>query len=475
MSQSSSPAGYFVRARGRITGPFDLPMLQKMVQRGSVSRVHEISEDRVSWSAAREFNELFPAGSDARAGAVSTSPTVPSTPTSSPPAVPASAYFYAQGGNTYGPVPLQMLKLLAENGQLASSDLVWQEGSNTGVRAESIVALGAVYSLSKTAGVVPETTGHSKKILRWASLASAAVLVLGLGSWAGYEQWAKHEVYMGADSKKPGNGPLAAASGAISGLKDEHALAQAVGLVVEGKHIVEKDGAIAEVPIGQGSAFMITPSGLMLTNRHVVEEAVKLTNAKAQREKIRREQLREEDGLVWVFFEGRKYVAEVVYVSAKYDLAVLRVKRTNAPFFKLSESLLAPRGEEVVAIGYPGLANEGVSLSERIEDYVKHTTGLRDVALYFKDRDFSFSLTRGPVSRTYQESGGQTMIQHEAIIRHGNSGGPLVTNQGLVIGINTLLVSRTDEKGDSPMKLSLEISQLKKEIVDNVPEAAIWQ
>lgn len=472
MSEPSLQKGYYVRTAGRVTGPFDLPMLQKMVQRGAVSRVAEISADRVNWSAAREFEELFPLGADPRSPAAAT--TVAPTP---PPPVPqdhSSTYFYAQGGNTYGPVPLQMLKLLAQNRQLAATDLVWQEGSDSGVHAESIVALGSIFSAGKTVAQPIVAPRNTNRTALWAGAGVAAIVLLGLGGWFGYPYLIKHEVYTGTDPKSAASRPPSA-MGVISGLKDEHAIAQSVGLVVEGKHVVQKDGTILEIPYGQGSGFLISPSGLMLTNRHVVEEAVKLMNARAQREKIRREELREEEGRVWVFFESRKYDAEVVYVSAKYDLAVLRVARVNAPFFRLSASLLAPRGEEVVAIGYPGLANQSLTIAEAIQNYLNHNTGLRDVSLYFKDRDFSFSLTRGTVSRTFQESGGQTMIQHEAVVRHGNSGGPLVTSQGVVIGINTLAQWRAEHPDDAAMKLSLEISQLKQEIIEHVPETAIWQ
>jgi hypothetical protein len=53
-------ATYFVRTRGRVTGPFDRETLQKLVRRGAVSRVHEVSADRVNWSSAGEYEDLFP-------------------------------------------------------------------------------------------------------------------------------------------------------------------------------------------------------------------------------------------------------------------------------------------------------------------------------------------------------------------------------------------------------------------------------
>lgn len=50
---------YFVRMRGRVTGPFELAELQTMAFRGSLSRVHEVSSDRVTWLAAGKLAEVF--------------------------------------------------------------------------------------------------------------------------------------------------------------------------------------------------------------------------------------------------------------------------------------------------------------------------------------------------------------------------------------------------------------------------------
>src|SRR4051812_5114131 len=57
-----SSESYYVRSRGKVTGPFDLSSVQKLVKRGMVSRIHEISSDRVSWTGAGEYEELFPSG-----------------------------------------------------------------------------------------------------------------------------------------------------------------------------------------------------------------------------------------------------------------------------------------------------------------------------------------------------------------------------------------------------------------------------
>ncbi|MEI7768128.1 MAG: hypothetical protein WCJ97_11905 [Phycisphaerae bacterium] len=52
---------FYVRSKGRITGPFTVEILQKLVKRGVLSRVDEISSDRSSWARAVEYEDLFPA------------------------------------------------------------------------------------------------------------------------------------------------------------------------------------------------------------------------------------------------------------------------------------------------------------------------------------------------------------------------------------------------------------------------------
>jgi|GEM_PF-1068758 len=52
---------FYVRSKGRIAGPFTVEMLQKLVRRGTIARVDEVSSDRVSWARAAEYEELFPA------------------------------------------------------------------------------------------------------------------------------------------------------------------------------------------------------------------------------------------------------------------------------------------------------------------------------------------------------------------------------------------------------------------------------
>src|SRR5688572_18369315 len=120
---------YFVRSKGRISGPFDILALQKLVRRRLLSRFDEVSPDRATWSVAGEFQELF---GSMTAVAVEDSPTDVVSEFAqqhAPPPPNTERFYYSQAGATVGPVPLNVLRALAENGTLRWDDVVWQENS----------------------------------------------------------------------------------------------------------------------------------------------------------------------------------------------------------------------------------------------------------------------------------------------------------------------------------------------------------
>jgi hypothetical protein len=139
--------GQYIRVRGKISGPFDVPSLQKLVRRGTLSRMHEISPDRVNWAPAGEFEELFPAAPSPVA--VQSKPVSEQEPAAvgpSPTAMVDESYFYVQNGTTVGPVPLNVLLSLAQNGTLASNDLCWPEGAPLASAAGQLPALAPIFS-----------------------------------------------------------------------------------------------------------------------------------------------------------------------------------------------------------------------------------------------------------------------------------------------------------------------------------------
>jgi serine protease Do len=143
-----------------------------------------------------------------------------------------------------------------------------------------------------------------------------------------------------------------------------------------------------------GSGFVIDPSGIVITNNHVIGDANEITV---------------------IFTDGTRLKAEVIGKDAKVDLAVLRVKSDKPlKFVKLGDSDKMRIGDWVMAIGNPfGL---GGSVSAGI--------------VSARNRD----IQQGPYD---------TYIQTDAAINKGNSGGPLFNMAGEVIGINTAILSPT--------------------------------
>jgi serine protease Do len=144
---------------------------------------------------------------------------------------------------------------------------------------------------------------------------------------------------------------------------------------------------------GVGSGFIINADGYVVTNNHVVEGA----------------------GTVQVkLSDGRELTAKVVGRDPKTDLALLKVEATGLPVIGLGDSAALQVGEPVMAIGNP--------------------FGLEQ------------TVTTGIVSATGRVIGAgpyDDFIQTDTSINPGNSGGPLINARGQVVGINSIIISRT--------------------------------
>jgi S1-C subfamily serine protease len=158
--------------------------------------------------------------------------------------------------------------------------------------------------------------------------------------------------------------------------------------------------------IGGGSGFIITSDGLILTNKHVVEDV-------------------EADYTV-LLNDGRKLEATVVSRDSENDIALLRIEAKNLPEVTLGNSDSLVIGQTVIAIGnalgeYRNTVSTGVvsGLARSIET----GQGFGDSELL---------------------SG---VIQTDAAINPGNSGGPLLNLQGEVIGMNTAIVQGAENIG----------------------------
>jgi S1-C subfamily serine protease len=266
----------------------------------------------------------------------------------------------------------------------------------------------------------------------------------------------------------------------------DHAVADAVALVVPGIYIKYNDGSWSERRFGHGSGFVVTSEGHIITNRHVVEKLVNFKGSQKLRD-LENDIRGSVQAKIWVFF-GQEHKLEAdlenVYVSQDYDLAILKVNQKTPRFFALSktEASHIPMLDSVSSLGFPSTDQDATKILNPNQP-VSNTALNSPVQRGFLDADFNVTKENGGIKKnSFRARPKASQLEafylvHTARIAPGNSGGPLIARDGTVLGINTLgiTISMGDEKFiQEGQNYALTLPQLRKEIDKQIPNVT-WR
>lgn len=169
-------------------------------------------------------------------------------------------------------------------------------------------------------------------------------------------------------------------------------------------------------PAGKGSGVLIAPDGLILTNYHVISGAksIKVT-----------------------LIDGRHFDASIVGSDPQNDIALLRIKGKNFPYLQMGDSGKLRVGDWVIAIGNPfGLSNTA-------------TVGIVS------------AIRKGPFTVEGKLLAASTLIQTDAAINKGNSGGALINLAGELVGICTAILTPPMEEGNVGIGFAIAVDAIK--------------
>lgn len=175
---------------------------------------------------------------------------------------------------------------------------------------------------------------------------------------------------------------------------------------------------------GLGSGFIISPDGYIITNDHVAGSATEITITMT---------------------DGSHHEAKIIGTDPVSDICLLKIDAENLPYIELGTSDDLIIGEWVIALGNP------FGLFE-LNDKPTVTVGVISAT----------GMNLEPINDRYYLN----MIQTDAAINGGNSGGALVNSLGQVIGMNTLIYTAGGVQGNIGLGFAIPINKIKRIITE---------
>lgn len=493
---------YFIRKGSQQLGPFSLDQLRRLERRGQVLHTDQYSTDRRSWRPLSELNSLFPDRPETAREEVS--PVAPPSslpppqrvtggpPASLPPPQRVTGGPPAHPGLPTAPAPPPILP---------GHSLGTPDRSNSfsggqlitvfcGVAASVVVVVGLVVMSLSTREVVQPVPDEATPVGSAAPRGDVPATVTTAAS----------PTDRGPDAGPAGAGRVLTT---LQGKSAQKLAARAVGNVIMGWRYENEADERAEFPFylpdfvsaqraaqlaetgaditfytddsgdkvhyemvlgGGGSCFLVTPDGYALTNNHVVEEFDKVSADRSKIESIRRFfKFKRLEPTLWVVLDGVPYRAKLLHRSDTLDYAILKVPVENAPHFRLSTDDEPARLTRVMALGFPAAAQVPLSAAGSRDTDRRQRQSITIASSPVVEHEYV--LTEGKVTSIAARSDAR-WIQHDAAISSGNSGGPLVDRNCVVLGINTL--EARDAQGTF---FALQLNQIRDRIKRFVPTA----
>src|SRR3989339_1020756 len=183
-------------------------------------------------------------------------------------------------------------------------------------------------------------------------------------------------------------------------------------------------GSYSQKVKGLGSGFIISDDGYILTNDHVAGNATEVTVTMTN---------------------GKHYKAKIIGSDPVTDICLLKIDENNLPYIEFGNSNEVIIGEWVIALGNP------FGLFE-INDKPTVTVGVISAT----------GMNLEPLNNRYYLN----MLQTDAAINGGNSGGPLVNSIGEVIGMNTLIYTAGGSEGNIGLSFAIPINKIKRIVTE---------